>query len=139
MKKPYWIILIVVFLVGLDWYIRAPDGHSRQLTSVLETQGSAELKSYPYQFHVMKVVGETAYLSTPRNVEVPALKMLAVLYPKINTMDANNPAFVAEQQHLARVQSEARAILLSQPGIKEVQWELDRDWLAKHGIEVPAQ
>lgn len=139
MKKHYWIILVIIFLVGLDWYIRAPDGRARQLTSAIESQASDELKNYPYKFHVTKVVGETAYLSTPRNVEVPALKMLAVLYPKINTMDANDPAFIAEQQHLGRVQSEARVIVLTQPGIKEVQWELDREWLAQHGVDVPAQ
>lgn len=138
MKKHYWIVLIIIFLVGLDWYIRAPDNRSRQMTGIIETQGSAELKAYPYRFHVTKIVGETAYLSTPRNVEVPAFKMLGVLYPKINTRDANNPAFIAEEQHLGRVQSEARAILLGQPGIKEVQWELDREWLIRHGIEVPA-
>lgn len=139
MKKSYWIILIIIFLVGLDWYIRAPDSRSRQMTGIIETQGSTELKEYPYRFHVTNIVGETAYLSTPRNVEVPAFKMLGVLYPKINTRDANNPAFIAEEQHLGRVQSEARAIVLGQPGIKEVQWELDREWLTRHGIEVPAK
>jgi len=139
MKKQYWIILVIVFLVGLDWYIRAPDGRSRQLTSAIESQAGDELKNYPYKFHVIKVVGETAYLSTPRNVEVPAFRMLAVLYPKINTKDANDPAFIAEEQHLGRVQSEARVIVLTQPGIKEVQWELDREWLAQHGIDVPAK
>lgn len=139
MKKSYWIILIIVFLVGLDWYIRAPDGRSRQLTAAIEAQAGAELKNYPYRFHVVKVVGETAYLSTPRNVEVPAFRMLAVLYPGIDTRDANNPAFIAEEQHLGRVQSEARAIVLGQPGVKDVQWELDREWLAKQGIDVPAR
>jgi len=109
------------------------------LTSAIESQAGDELKNYPYKFHVIKVVGETAYLSTPRNVEVPAFRMLAVLYPKINTRDANDPAFIAEEQHLGRVQSEARVIVLTQPGIKEVQWELDREWLAQHGIDVPAK
>lgn len=137
MKKKYWILLLIVFLVWLDWYIRAPDGRSRELTQVIQTQGSVELREYPYAFHVVKVVGTTAHLSTPRNVEVPAFKALGALYPKINTKDPNNPAFIAEEQHLARVQSEARAIILAQPGIKDVQWELDREWLASHGIEMP--
>lgn len=137
MKMRYWAILGLLFLVGLDWYIRAPDTRSRQLTSAIEAKASAKLNSYPYKFHVMKVEGDTAFLSTPRNVEVPAFKALGVLYPEINTKNQNDPAFIAVEQLLGEVQSEARSIVLSQPGIKEVRWELDRDWLAAHYIEVP--
>lgn len=139
MKKRYWIALVLLFLVGLDWYIRAPDSHSRALTRAIETQGSEALKAYPYQFRVLKVVGDTAYLSTPRNTEVPAFRALGVLFPELNTKDPNNPAFIAAQQRLGAVQSEARAIVLAQPGIKDVRWELDREWLASHYIEVPGR
>lgn len=139
MNKKYWAILVLFFLVGLDWYIRAPDSRSRQLTGVIEAQASAKLKSYPYPFRVMKVNGETAMLSTPRNVDVPAYRMLGVLYPEINTKNPNDPAFIAAEQLLGEVQSEARAIVLAQPGIKEVRWELDRDWLAAHYIELPGK
>jgi hypothetical protein len=38
---------------------------------------------------------------------------------------------------LGEVQSEARAIVLAQPGIKEVTWELDRDWLRSKFIALP--
>lgn len=137
MKKRYWAILTLIFLVWLDWYIRAPDSRSREMTSAIAAQASSELKNYPYQFKVLKVVGETAYLSTPRSFEVPAFKALAVLYPEINTRNPNDPAFIAAEQRLGRVQSEARAIVLAQVGIKDVKWELDRDWLVKHAIEVP--
>lgn len=139
MNKKYWAILVLFFLVGLDWYIRAPDSRSRQLTGVIEAQAGAKLKSYPYPFRVMKVNGETAMLSTPRNVDVPAYRMLGVLYPEINTKNPNDPAFIAAEQLLGEVQSEARAIVLAQPGIKEVRWELDRDWLAAHYIELPGK
>jgi hypothetical protein len=80
MKKRYWAILVVLFLIGLDWSIRAPDSRSRGLTATIEAQASAPLKDYPYAFRVMKVEGETAVMSTPRNVEVPAFKALGVLY-----------------------------------------------------------
>ena len=60
-----------------------------------------------------------------------------MLYPDINTKDTNNPAFIAVEQLLGEVQGEARAIVLAQPGIKDVTWELDREWLRKHFIEVP--
>lgn len=53
MKKRYWAIVVVLFLVGLDWYIRAPDSRSRELTAAIEAQASAKLKSYPYSFLVM--------------------------------------------------------------------------------------
>lgn len=137
LKKGYWVIVVLLFLAALDWYIRAPDSRSRQLTAAIEAQASPKLKGYPYKFWVMKVNGETAVVSTPRNFDVPAFKALAVLYPEINTKDANNPAFIAVEQLLGEVQSEARAIVLTQPGIKDVSWELDRDWLRKHFIEVP--
>lgn len=136
-KKRYWVIPLLIFLVGLDWYIRAPDGRSRELTKAIAAQASSELKDYPYQFKVLKVSGDTAYVSTPRNFDVPAFKALAVLYPEINTKNANDPAFIAAEQKLGRVQSEARTIVLAQPGIKSVEWQLDRDWLTTHYIDVP--
>jgi hypothetical protein len=137
-KKKYWaIIFALLLIIGLDWFIKAPDARSKQLNEVIQSQASAKLKNYPYKFHVMKVQGDTAFMSTPRNVKVPAFKALGVLYPDINTKDPNNAKFIAVEQLLGDVQSEARTIVLAQPGIKDVRWELDRDWLAAHYIEVP--
>lgn len=137
MRKKYWFVIVLVFLVWLDWYIRAPDSRSRELTHEIQAQASDGLKAYPYKFWVMKVNGDTAFLSTPRNFDVPAFKALAVLYPNINTKDANNPEFIAAEQLLGQVQSEARLIVLSQPGIRMVEWELDRDWVTAHHIDLP--
>ncbi len=53
MKRRYWAILVLLLLIGLDWYIRAPDSRSRELTAAIEAQASAKLKSYPYTFRVM--------------------------------------------------------------------------------------
>lgn len=136
MQRKYWIILIVVALIGLDWYIRAPDARSRQLTAAIENQASPKLREYPYKFWVMRVEGDAAVVSTPRNFSSPAFRFLAVLYPDINVRDANNPAFIAVEKLLGEVQSEVQAIVLAQPGIKSVRWELDREWLRSHGIEV---
>jgi len=137
MKKRYWAILVLLFLVGLDWFIRVPDSRSRQLTAAIEAQASTNLKNYTYRFWVMKVDGETAVVSSPRSVEVPALKALGVLYPDSNTRDPNDPAFIAAELMLGQVQTEARSIVLTQPGIKNVRWELDRDWLVAHHVEIP--
>jgi hypothetical protein len=85
----------------------------------------------------MKVAGDTAFVSTPRSVQVPAFKMLGALYPDLDTRNPNDPTFIAAQQLLGEVQAEAREIVLAQPGIKDVRWELDRAWLTAHAIEVP--
>ncbi|MGA9394048.1 MAG: hypothetical protein WCA83_03125 [Azonexus sp.] len=137
MKKKYWIIAILIFLVGLDWYIRAPDATSRQLTSAIEAEGSEKLKSYPYKFRVLKFKDGTAYVSSPRSFAVPAFKALAVLYPDLNTKNPDNPEFIAAQKLLAEVQSEAGTIVQAQPGVKQIRWEIDRDWLSAHHIDVP--
>ena len=137
MKKRYWVLFVLLFLVALDWYIRAPDSRSRQLTGVIEAQASTKLKSYPYKFRVMNIDRETVVVSTPRNAQVPALMALRALYPGMNTKNPNDLAFVAAEQLLSEVQSEARSIVLAQPGIKNVRGELDRDWLGAHQIEVP--
>jgi len=137
MKKRYWVIALLVFLVALDWYIRAPDAASRKLTSAIETQASEKMKNYPYKFRVLKVSQGTAYVSTPRSFAVPAFKALAVLYPDVNTKNPNDPAFIAAEQLLGEVQSEAAAIVKAQPGVKETRWELDRDWLSAHHIDIP--
>ena len=137
MKKKHWALLVLLLLVALDWYIRAPDARSRALTEAIETQAGAQLKNYPYRFRVLRVEGATAVMGTPRNVQVPAFRALAVLYPKIDTRNANDPEFIAAERLLGEVQAEARAIVLAQPGIAEVRWVLDRDWLVAHGIDAP--
>lgn len=139
MKKRYWLLLALLGVFIADWYIQAPDSGARALNKALEAQASPALKAYPYKFHVMRLKDGVAMLSTPRNVEVPAFRALAALYPGVDTKNANNPAFIALEQQLGAVQSEARAIVAAQPGVKDVRWELDRDWLVSHYIEVPAK
>ena len=116
MKKKYWAVLVLLALVALDWYIRAPDSRSRQLTSVIEAQASAKQKSYPYKFRVMKVSEGTAIMSTPRNREVPALKMLGALFPEIDTTNPNDPAFMAAEKLLGRPCDPLESAFLSRLG-----------------------
>lgn len=136
LKSGHWVLIVIALLVTLDWAIRRPDGQTRQLNDVLASQGSPELQNYPYRFQVLRVEKGMAVLSTPRNVEVPALRALGVLHPEVNVKDPNNPAFIAIEKELARVQSEAAELVRAQPGIKGVRWELDRQWLRRQGIEV---
>jgi hypothetical protein len=139
-KLPFWqwLVIAVVLAFVVDWVIQRPDSRAREINAVIEAKGSDALHNYPYQFRVLRVTGKTAVLSTPRNVSVPAFKFLGVIHPEIDTLNANNPAFVAAEKELAAVQTEVLKLVMSQPGIERVQWELDKTWLASHGIDVPA-
>ena len=136
-KSWQWVLVAVALLVVLDWAIRRPDGQTRQLNAVLAEKAGPELKAYPYQFQVLRVEGNAAVMSTPRNFDAPAFLMLGKLYPDINVKDNNNPKFIEVERLLGRVQDEAKDIVLAQPGIAAVRWELDRNWLRRQGIEVP--
>ncbi|NJD25431.1 MAG: hypothetical protein FIB06_08485 [Betaproteobacteria bacterium] len=136
-KSWQWVLIVLSFLIALDWAIRRPDAQTRQLNAVLVDKASPQLKAYPYQFRVLRVEGNTVVMSTPRNFDVPAFRMLAVLYPDINVKDNNNPKFIEVERLLGHVQDEAKDIVLGEPGIASVRWELDRDWLRRHGIAVP--
>ncbi len=137
-KTWHWIVLALMLFAALDWFIQRPDGRARELNRIIQSQGSQPLKDYPYRFHVLRVENDTAIMATPRNVDVPALRFISVLHPEIDVMDNNNPAFIAAEKKLGEMQSEARNIVLSQPDIKNVKWELDKAWLNAHHIDIPA-
>jgi len=136
-KSWQWALLVLALLVALDWAIRRPDSRTRELNSIIQAQASPLLKNYPYPFHVLRVEGGTAVMGTPRNFDMPAFRFLGAMYPDVNVKDANNPAFIALQRTLGKVQDEVRDIVLAQPDIKEVRWELDREWLRRNHIAVP--
>jgi len=137
LKSWQWIVLALVLVFVGDWLVQRPDAGARDINRELETRATAEMKAYPYPFHVFRVEGGTAVLSTPRNFDVPALNFIRVIHPEINVMNSNDPAFIAAEKDLAQRQMEARAIVLAHPGIKDVRWELDRHWLMSHGVDVP--
>ena len=138
-KRWHWIVLALALAFGLDWVIQRPDARSRALDAALERDGSEHLRSYPYRFRVFRVEGDTAVMGTPRNFDVPAMRFIAVIRPHIDVRNPQDPAFVEAQARLAAAQSEARSIVEAQPGVASVCWELDRDWLTAHGVDVPSR
>ncbi|HEX8989225.1 MAG TPA: hypothetical protein VF816_14800 [Rhodocyclaceae bacterium] len=137
LKTWQWLALGLAVFTAISWLVHRPDARARQLNDILAEKASPQLKSYPYQFRVARTEGGVAVMLTPRNFDVPAFRMLGALFPEINVKNPNDPAFIAAQKTLGEVQSEARGIVASQPGIKDVRWELDRQWLMAHSIDVP--
>ena len=136
-KSWQWALIVLALLVVLDWAIRRPDGRTQGLNEAIKAAASQQLKNYPYPFHVMRVEGNTAIMGTPRNFDMPAFRFLGAMYPDVNVKDHDNPAFIALEKTLGQVQEEAQAIVLAQSGIAGVKWELDREWLQRHHLQVP--
>jgi len=133
----HWLVIAMVVAFVADWLVQRPDGRARQINAAMETRGSAALRNYPYRFRAVRVSGDIAVLSTPRNVSVPAFRFLGVIHPDLDVRNPNDPAFIAAEKELAAVQTEVMNIAQAQEGIKRVQWELDKAWLAKNGIDAP--
>ncbi len=133
------VVLAALLIFVVDWFIQRPDSHTRTLNAAIAAQASERLKRYPYPFHVIRVVGDTAVMGSPRSFEVPAMKFIAVIRPELDVMNANDPDFIAAQKDLATAQTEAENIVRMQPGITSVKWELDKHWLSTHGVDVPTQ
>lgn len=139
LRRWQWIALAVVVVFVADWFIQRPDSRARELNAAIAAQASEHLKRYPYPFRVLRVDGKAAVMGSPRSFEVPVTRFIAVIRPEVDVLNANDPAFIAAQKDLAAAQSEALGIVQAQPGIESVRWEIDRHWLAAHGVELPSQ
>jgi hypothetical protein len=139
LKRWQWALAGFLLFTLASWLAHRPDARARQLNEVIEAKASPALKAYPYEFRVVRTEGSIAVMSTPRNYDVPAFKMLHALYPQLDVKNPDDPAFVAAEKALGNAQAEARGIVLAQPGITDVHWTLDKRWLRSHDIDVPDQ
>ena len=130
------IALIVVLALGAYWFGLRTDPRVAALNQAIQENGSPTLRDYLYPFRVLRLEGTVAVMATPRSPAVPVYRMIGALYPSLAGKAPDNPDFVAAEKELAKVQSEAKKIVLEQPGVTEVKWELDENWLISHGISL---
>lgn len=123
------LVLGMVYWFGLRNYPRV-----EALNQALHDSGSTDLRNYPYEFRVVRLDGESAIMGTPRSVAVPVYRMIGAIHPHLSGKATTHPDFVAAEVALAKIQSEARQIVLEQPGVASVKWELDQNWLIAHNI-----
>lgn len=129
------IVVLALVLAALVYWMQR-DRQVDALNEAIARNGSAALRAYPYQFRVLRLENGVATMTTPRSPQVPVYRMIRAIDPNLKPRDTRDPEFVAAEKALAGVQTEARRIVLAQPGVKSVQWELDRNWLIDHGIAV---
>lgn len=130
-------ILLAVFVLGaIYWFGWRTDPKVEALNQALHEFGSSALRSYPYTFSVVRLEGESAVMGTPRSPQMPVYRMIGAIHPNLSGRSPNDPDFVAAEKELAQIQSEARQIVLNQPGVTSVKWELDQNWLIAHNIQL---
>jgi hypothetical protein len=136
-KKLIIRILSAILVLGaIYWFGLRTDPRVDALNQALHNTGSPALLNFAYEFRVVRLDGESAVLGTPRSPEVPVYRMIGAIYPNLAGKATNDPEFVAAEKEMAQIQSEARQIILGQPGVTSVKWELDRNWLIAHNISL---
>lgn len=129
-------IAIGVIVIGAlaAWIGSAWKPQVWELDQVLEAD--PQVSSYPYRFRVVSFENGVATISTPRSFDVPAYRFLAIIHPNLTNKADNDPQVIAAQQGLVDHQKRAQGLILAQPQVESVEWELDTQWLAARGINV---
>ena len=131
--RNYALFLLALLLLWLGWAL-----YEDPLVSSLNRRlgDDPELAAFPYRFRVLDVSNGVATIGTPRSSAVPVARVLGILYPNVAGKPETSDAYLRAQQQLARTQTRARDMILEAPQIEAVRWQLDRDWLMKHGIQL---
>ncbi len=106
----------------------------KELNNKLES--IVEINTFPYQFKVVRINDSEATLSSPVSTDLPCGKVIGVIFPTIKNKSLLSPEFQKAKDLLARVQTLAENTVKSDPKIKTVIWELDRNWLIQNGISL---
>jgi hypothetical protein len=133
-KKTAIALIVILALGAIYWFGLRTAPKVAALNRAVQEKGSPALRDYPYPFRVLRLEGTVAVMATPRSSAVPVYRMIGALYPSLAGKAPDNPDFIAAEKELAKVQSEAKKIVLEQPGVTEAKWELDQNWLISHGI-----
>ncbi len=135
-KRFLEILFAILVLAAIYWFGLRTDPKVAALNRTIEEKCSPALRDYPYPFRVLRLEGTVAVMATPRSPVVPVYRMIGALYPSLAGKSPDNPDFIAVEKELAKIQSEAKKIVLEQTRVTEVKWELDQNWLISHGISL---
>lgn len=136
--RNYSILLGLVVIVGLFFWVKSAwQPQVWKYNSVLES--NPKLSTYAYQFKLRSLDNGVAVISTPRSFDVPAIRFLGIIHPHLAGKAQDDPAMIAAQNDLIDHQKLAMGLMLAQPGVTSVDWQLDTQWLADHGVHRPSK
>jgi len=133
--RNYSIVLgvVIVVLVALFMY-EDPQIQSLNDRLLQDTR----LSAYPYSFRVLRLENGVATMTTPRSPEFPAFRALGLLFPSLDSLPQDDSRLMQGQLDMAHLQEYAKGLVLGAEAVERVVWELDTQWLDRHGIEILA-
>lgn len=131
--KLYSAILAAIILVVVAVTVYQP-AQVRELNALLKQDQA--LSHYPYPFRVLQVENATAVMSSPRSARVSVPEIIGIIDPSLQGVALDDGRFFAAQQQLATLQGRAKKLVLAQPEISRVRWQLDEAWLRNHGLMI---
>lgn len=132
--RKYVYVLIGLALAGVVWWVSTLDFRAGEINKMLEAD--ARLAAYPYPFRVIALENGVAQMSSPRSAQMSVIQSLRVMYPELQESSPASDEMMAAQVKLARTQSYAGERVQSEEDVKSVRWVLDKNWLAKNGVNV---
>jgi hypothetical protein len=65
------------------------------------------------------------------------MQFLRTAFPALSRTAVDDPAMMAAQDALTKVQVRAQDLVLEQSTVSAVTWELDERWFNEHGVFLP--
>lgn len=133
--KRYLVALALLVVGGVAYFFSQQDERVVAINDKLAT--AAELADYPYRFRVLTLEEGVATVTSPRSAEMGPMHFLRALDASLNDKDVLHPDMMAAQQQLTDRQVAAEALVLAEPDVQRVRWQLDRAWYRDNGIFLP--
>ena len=133
--KRYLMVLGFLILAGLAYWASNLDSRVGELNDKLAA--APALLDYPYRFRVLSLENGVAVMTSPRSAEMGPLHFLRILDPALIDKDVVHPDMMAAQDLLVQKQSEAERIVIAEPDVTRIRWQLDEKWYAEQGFFLP--
>jgi hypothetical protein len=125
----FLLTIAVAFIGNWIWNYNPRVGELNDLLSE-----DTELANYSYQFKLMELKDGNAVMSSPRTAQVSVLRFLSIVKPELANKNSDSPEVIAAQKELAKLQSKAKKLILSQADVNHVIWKIDKSWFASYGV-----
>jgi hypothetical protein len=126
--------ILAGLMLALTFVVLYQPAKVRDLNAMLDSD--PQLADYPYPFRVLRFESGTAEISSPRSSRMPVQHMIGAMYPKLGNRPVDDPQYLRAQQSVADHQARVKRLVLDDPEVSNIRWQLDETWLDRHGIQL---